>query len=201
MIRKIAYALVGFFVILGAFNIGILLVASPLFILISRYGLKSKKMFWSSICLVIVCLLINMTIEKNPLLFPVVRGGTVKILEDGYLATYSDGSGGFSKENFADNQGRDPSCVGPYCGIIKFYPLKKGEIYNVTGVIVTLGAGGDFRPRISLVTSIGRFAQDDYQSLSGGSEVVHIKLSKPVHSLLFDKLSYLMFWPISMLGV
>ena len=191
MQRKIVYILGVIFLISGATNIGLtgFFFAIPfaiLLVFISHYSFKSKKLLLSSIFLILVCILVNITLEKNPFIFPILSGGTIEVLEDGYLVTYSDGSGGFSKKSA---QEQTVSCLGPSCGTDKSTPLKKGEIYNVTGVSIT---HPDLHTDVSLITSVGKFDQYDYQPYIGSPDRAYIKTNKLVHVSLVNMLRYLM---------
>lgn len=176
------------FVVAGGVNAGFsaYLMAVPFMALIlwvSKTKLQNSGLLYFSLGLIIFSILVSHTQTKNPFLFPIVSGGTVEVLQDGYHQEFSDGSGGFELEK--EDQDK---CIG--CGRIEYTPLRKGEVFDVQGVRI---GNPDFGIAIALVTQVGEFSQYDYDPIEGKP---YIKINKPVHARWADALGALMAWPI-----
>jgi len=182
-----AYMALFAFVLAGAVNAGFsrFYMAIPFMLLLISISIpKGRKISVITIAIVILSIGINKTQESNPILFPILAGGYVQILEDGYLRTFSDGSGGFSKENKL-------SIGCATCGEVTYQKLKKGEKYKV---LKTKIKNPDFGITINLVTEIGEFHESNYKPW--GDQAPSIKISKPARAKWAEKISSLMAWPI-----
>jgi len=120
-----------------------------------------------------LAILVNLTAEINPLIFPILKNGTVELLSNGKHITYNDGSGGFY-----GNGSNEPN----NSSVLKKELLSKGDKLDVTGVRVR---HPDFSEEVYIVTSIGEFYNDK-----------DIKTNRTIHALWAEKLSLLMLWPI-----
>lgn len=172
------------FIISGAVNAGFsgYVAAIPFMILalwISRSKLHNTLLFYGTIALIIIVVFASHTQTKNPILFPIISGGEVEILRDGYQITYQDGSGGFSN---------DGSCNG----CITKTKVSKGDVHKVVGVLMGYP---DFSEKIILVTDIGQFDQYDYAPMNGDEK--NIRLNKPARAPWADALGVLMGWPMA----
>lgn len=90
-------------IIAGGVNIGFsrFFTAIPFMLgasFISSYILRSKKLIILATALTALSICCSLSITYNPLIFPILRGGEVKILRDGYQVTFIDGSGSFRLE-------------------------------------------------------------------------------------------------------
>lgn len=168
----------------GAVNSGITLFwwATPfmLYLLIANNHGRDSKKFWRVVIFVAVCIGIAETNEINPLLHPVLYGGYVTILKDGYHITFKDGSGGFeSKEDFEKNKVQSEYFKSE---ILKEIPLIAGQQFKVTEIF---REGNEFTTKIRVVTNVGHFDAE--------SNVVAI--NKSIESSWAKYLGLLMYWP------
>lgn len=176
------------FVVAGGVNAGFsaYFMAVPFMVLIlwvSKIKFQNERLFYLSLGLIVASILVSHTQTKNPFLFPIVSGGTIEILQDGYHQAFSDGSGGFELEKEEEDR-----CIG--CGKVVYTPLRKGDIFEVQGVRIGYP---DFSTAVALVTQVGEFSQYDYDSTEGEP---YIKINKPVHAKWASVFSALMAWPI-----
>ncbi len=172
------------FIISGAVNAGFsrYFMAIPFIVLalwISRSKLNNALLFYGTIALIVVVVFVSHTQTRNPLLFPIISGGQIEILRDGYQITYEDGSGGFSNDSSCD------SCITKT-------KVSKGDVHKVLGVLMGYP---DFGEKIILVTDIGQFDQYDYAPVVGDEK--NIRLNKPARAAWADALGMLMAWPMA----
>ena len=164
-----------------------------------------------SVLFVIICITINLTIDKNPFVFPVLSGDKkVEIVTTGLYRSFSDKSGDFvTKENLYINkptgyqqkqldeflQDESTNTIkmsdGAFSGadhIQTVYKLKSGQKLNILGV---RNFGGiDSTNQNYIVTDIGQFSQRD---IDNGL----IKIStKNIQSKWAEYLGDLMYWPV-----
>jgi hypothetical protein len=139
--------------------------------------LRNKKILIGTIAYCTAAILVNSTLEKNPLVFPILNGGTIEILKDGYLETFSDQSGGYVKE---PNQSKD-------FGKISYRKLSKGEKFNVTGIEI---GHADFSTNVFLKTPIGRF---DYVERDTESVAISQRMESPFVQKMGDLMNYPIF--------
>ncbi|MEJ0063471.1 MAG: hypothetical protein WDO70_09830 [Alphaproteobacteria bacterium] len=180
-IAKLFYGICAIFIAAGAVNYGFSGFAPALPFMLAAIALAkkiSRKAMTGTMLACIAAIAFNMTVARNPLVFPILNDGYVTINENGYLRTYSDGSGGFSsgKETFGGG------------GQVTFRELRQGETYKITGVKI---GHPEFATTVSLVTEIGQFSEEDYKTAK------HISPSKPAVSDWADKLSFLMNYPVA----
>lgn len=92
------------FVVSGALNVGMsgFWFATPFMVAIILLATKLGAKWRSySIYFVTFCILFNLTIYYNPLVFPVLwTGGKIEILKDGLYQSFSDSSGGFTEKEY-----------------------------------------------------------------------------------------------------
>lgn len=186
LFAKVIFGISILFIIGGAFNDGFtkFYLAIPFAIIaifISLKVFKNYRIFRTVIILCVMAVLINLSLEINPFVYPILRNGTITINKDGYLRTFSDGSGGFYEIDLDDF-----SCSG--CGEIKFKKILKGETYPVIGVHIT---HPDFSTKINLVTPIGQFSENNYSSDRS------ISINKKEKNQLFTYIGALMAYPFA----
>ena len=174
------------FVLSGAVNDGIskYFMAIPFMVImlwISKFKFRKNILFYFSIFLIIFSIIINHTQTKNPILYPIIAGGTIEILKDGYCMKFIDGSSGFYSE-----EEKNFSCTG--CGPVESPILKKGEIYSVTGIEIE---HPEFGTDIHLITDACYFSEYNYNA---GRE--NIKISRNAQSVWAKNLGMLMAWPV-----
>lgn len=177
------------FIFAGAVNAGFsrYFCAIPFMVLIlviSNLKFKSRALVTFSVMYIVFSIVLSRTQERNPILFPILDGGVVTVLKDGYQETFlSDGSGGFSEDNDSD--------IGcSWCGDVVFTEISAGEQYDVTGIRI---GNPEFGTSIAVVTDIGEFDEDDYDPIDDDAT---IRLNKTVHVKWAERLSMLMVWPI-----
>jgi len=125
--------------------------------------------------LIVLSVFVNITLENNPIIFPILQDGQGKVLHDSVHVTFSDGSGGLRVGNPG---GSDEAAI------IK--NVKGGTSFDVTGIIFSPSG---FSTTISLMTTIGNISERNYRDN-------HVRLNKTVHSSWASGISYLMYWPI-----
>jgi hypothetical protein len=156
------------------------------------YKLFEKKIVLAfTIMFILLGIFFNHTLEKNSFIFPVLDGGTVEILEDGYITKYFDGSGSFKAINkdIKDKDHRDGYPVN-----LPFIKVKKGEVLRVQGVVVE---SPDFGLNISLVTEKGQITKYNYDKNSNVATVENlVKINKDVENIFFKHFGDLMYGPL-----
>lgn len=192
-IWKIILLICYLFIISGGFNTGFskFYMATPFMLvasLISITAIGDSRVKAITHLLILLSILFNVTLTKNPIVFPILNNGYIEILSDGYHVSYSDGSGGF-RAKINSKEWRENK--------VSIIELKKGEKYQVVGINV---GHPDFSTKVNLQTEIGQFSQQDYQgSLYDSSEAV-ILPNKKVHAEWTNALSVLMLWPVLIIG-
>lgn len=187
---EILYVVSFVFTLSGAVNAGFsrYFVAIPfmaLMLWISKTKLKSRLILYASIFFIVISVVVSHSQTENPLLFPIISNGYIRILKDGYQQTFSDGSGGFVL-----NKEKDDAYSGS--GPINYTEVKKGDVFNVRAVRIGYP---EFSTSIRLVTEIGEFSEDDYAPNDGKGK--YVKVNKAVRSTWAKYLSTLIvMWPI-----
>lgn len=204
----------------GAFNVGMsgFWMAAPfmLFLVVLSFK-RSRKFFVFSSIFVVICIIINLTIDKNPLVFPVLREGTqIEILKNSLYRSFSDGSGSFIEGkdiyiNEPTTEQRDQldsflkndrmslmqisdSAIVSSDNIQTIYKLKAGQRFSVLGVY---NFGGiDSENQNYLVTALGRVGEDEMQKGN-----IRIVPDVPVQSKWSKYVGNLMYWPVAPLLV
>lgn len=185
----IAYLVCIAFIVSGALNYGSsrFVMAVPFIIAACFMAWKyssGRMLFYATIVFSLTAIIVNLTIEKNPLVFPVIDGGQVEILVDGFYLTDSDGNGAF----FTAASCSDPSLPG-HCGWATTSTfIKAGTVYKVKGVNLT--SSGVFVRGIDIIIEPG-YSLD--RSLIFSNE---IKTDKEVVNPLLANTGIFMAWPI-----
>ncbi len=182
---KISFGISVLFILSAAFNYGMTryYLAIPFMALIlylSKSVFKRDNLFFASLILCIISILINNGLEKSSLLFPILDDGYVEVHEDGYLLTYSDGSGGFSK-----TEKMDFKCTG--CGTTTSHKILKGEKYPVLGVSIHAGLS----TKVGVKTSIGTFSAESFLNQK-------ISTNKSIENKTFKRFGNAMYYPIAL---
>ena len=159
---------------------------------VSLKKIESVKLFIFSILFIIASITVNLTQEKNPILFPILSGGTVEFLEDGYIRTFDmDGSGGFvTKEEKEDPD----NCRG--CGALSYKEVRKGEVLPILKVTINHPS---MATAFSLLTEKGQIDRNDYED----SAVAYLgkkapaKINKNITNKYAQYLSALMYYSAS----
>ncbi|MFC1721257.1 hypothetical protein ACFL0K_03335 [Patescibacteria group bacterium] len=114
-----------------------------LIVWISKVKLKNKKIYIFSVVFIIFSIIISITQAKNPILYPILSGGYVEVLKDGYLETNKLWSGFVREESSSCN-----TCI--------YQKLNKGDKYRILGVRLN----NDGIPNtITILTEIGGFTE------------------------------------------
>lgn len=182
---KIIFFISLIFIASGAFNDGftrfyLALRFAFIAALITLKRFKKRSLFCVAITLTILGIYINLGLEKNVSVYPILAGGMVTVNKDGFLKVYDDGSSGYSE---TDQQ--DVSCSN--CEVVKYIKITKGQTYPVTGISIS---HLDFSTKIDLDTPIGQFAGKDYFVEN------NIVLNKSVKNPFFTYLGNLMYFPV-----
>lgn len=191
------YILSIIFIISGALNLGFsgFWMSIPFMVLAVHLAKKftdNKKILWFTVAFSAAAIIFNITIEKNPLIFPILHDGYVEVQRDGYYRLFSDGSGGFSptKED-------DVGCIG--CGSVTYTKINKGDIYKVTGIRLE---HPDFGINISVLTEIGGFDEYDYDETNtlyaDDNGEMPVRLNKDVTRFGINT-GILMVWPMMLI--
>jgi len=145
--------------------------------------IKLKNIFWVLVSGIVAIgsVVLSLTLERNAIVFPILKEGNIEIIRDAYHVTYSDGSGGLSDEKLS------PGTFGD----LTVTTVKAGAIYKVNGI--QIGPLG-FSNAINLKTELGIVSQYDYEGLAGDKPMAIT--NKTVHSPWAKKISYLMGWPL-----
>lgn len=204
------------FSLAGAFNVGMtgFWMATPFMVLLLVLSFKkSRKDFVFSSIFVVVCIIINLTIDKNPLVFPVLREGTqIEILKNSLYRSFSDKSGSFIegkdvyineptadqqikldsflKDNNVSSMQISDSAIVSSDNIQTIYKLKAGQRFPVLGVY---NFGGiDSQNQNYLVMALGHVAEDEMQKGN-----IRIVPDVPVQSKWSKYFGNLMYWPVA----
>lgn len=185
------------FIVSGALNLGFsgFWMATPFMVLAIHFSKKlieNRKLYWFTVIFSIGAIFFNITIEKNPLIFPILIDGYVEIQRDGYQVTYDDGSGGFR-----DHKQDEIQCIG--CGPRTYTKVEKGDIYKVEGIKI---GHPDFGIDIRVLTEIGEFGEHNFDQSDVSSRLYHdengelpVKLNKNV-TRFGQNTGILMMWPV-----
>jgi hypothetical protein len=184
---KISFGISIFFILSATFNYGMTryYLAIPfmgLALYLSKKIFKSKQIFFATIVLCIVSILLNNGLEKSSLIFPILSNGYVEVHEDGYLLTYSDGSGSFSKTGKIEFE-----CTG--CGKTTSHKVFKDERYPVLGVSIRAGLS----TKVGVRTNIGIFSAGSFRDQN-------ISTNKNIESTTFKWLGNAMYFPVAILA-
>lgn len=180
---------------------------------------KSIKHGACACIFVAACILINVTIYKNPLVFPVLQGDIkVEILKDSIYVKYGDGSGSFvqigsypgdyslsfleEKEKqllneFLSNENATTTVIKErtlkyYDDSYGLYKFKAGQKFRILGV--KNDGGIDSKNETYVLTEAASFKQSD---IDKGI----IQLPVKVQSTWSVYLGYLMAWPMTVLSL
>ncbi len=151
---------------------------------ISGRKIQNKKLHTATICISLFAVIITYTALKNPFFYPILSGGYVEVLEDGYFETFPNGDGGVIINNFVPNSfSSDIDLLGP---TIK---INKGDIFKVTGFAHRQGHG--LVSYDTIVTEVGEFipyflSKNDTQFL----------INKPITAPWMDWFSELNYLPL-----
>lgn len=199
----------------GAFNVGMsgfwMAVPFMLFLLVMSFK-RSRRFFVFSSIFVMICISINLTIYKNPLVFPILQEGTeIEIAKDSLYSSFYDGSGSFIdkeqiyineptiqqqnqldsflKDDHASSMQISDSAVVSSSNTKTIYKLKAGQRFLVLGV---RNSGGiDSANKNYLITKLGHISEDEVQK-----ENVRIVPDIPIQSRWSKYLGNLMYWLI-----
>jgi len=193
MKRKLAiyiYFLSLIFILGGACNTGFtrFWLATPFMVIaiIISIFIKKHNAFIATSIFCAIAIIFNVTLEKNPIAFPILINGSVTVLRDGNLITFSDGSGGFFDEGMFNEKSR------VNFGKIDIKKLSKGQEFKVTGIIIS---HPDFSTNISLTTTAGQFSEMNYQP-SNQLFTQSIKPNKTIINPIIKFLGNIMYYPM-----
>lgn len=188
-IINVIYLISVIFITSGAVNFGFTryYLAIPFMIVAFIISLrkKNRKLMIVTLILCLSAIVINYTLEKNPVVFPILSHGSVTILADGYITNF-----GGNTYYFMANETSHIRCIG--CGITGSQVIKKGSHYPVTGITISYP---EFETQIDLITPIGIITQKSYKKNSNDGTLT-VQPNKTVVSPFFEYLSLLMLYPI-----
>ncbi len=194
----------------GAFNVGMtgFWMATPFMLLLVVLSLKRSRGYavLSSV-FVVICIIINLTIDKNPLVFPVLREGTqVEISKNSLYRKFNDESGSFVKEediytnkptteqqnqldSFLKDDGASSTQISESDSIQTIYKLESNQRFPILGVY---NFGGiDSKNQNYLVTIFGHVAEDEIREGN-----IRIIPDVPIQSRWSKYFGNLMYWPV-----
>ena len=188
-LSKALYAFSIFMVFTGSFNFGVtrfaLIIPFMAFILIISYWANSQVLKRFSIGFIVFAILNNLTLEKNPLVFPPLVGGEITFKQAGYYIKYDRAGGYFSSLPEPEFQ-----CAG--CGTYSAEKINAGQKAKVTGINIH---HPDFGTKIYVNTDIGEFSEKDFEQ-----KYLALSLNKPIVNRLFihagNSVMYLIGAPI-----
>lgn len=200
----------------GAFNVGMsgFWMATPFMLFLVALSLKrSRRDFVLSSIFVVICIAINLTIDKNPLVFPVLREETqIEVSKNNLYRSFSDKSGSFVevkdiyvnkpateqqnqldsflKDDRASSMQISDSAIVSSDDVQTIYKLKAGQRFPVLGVY---NFGGiDSENENYLVTALGHIGEDEIRKGN-----IRIVPDVPVQSEWSKYLGNLMYWPVA----
>ena len=199
----------------GAFNVGMtgFWLAVPFMVLLSVLTFKrSRNAFTASLIFIILCILVNITIYKNPLVFPVLqKNAQIEVIDNSLYRKFSDGSGSFVMPNdvyineptkeqkdslsaFLNDENAmsievSDSAIITQNNTQTIYKLKKGQKIEIEKVF---NFGGiDSTNENYLVTKFGNMSEGE---ISKGT--IKITPQSPVQASWSKYLGNLMYWPV-----
>ena len=184
---KVVFVLSCVFIIAGGLNSGFsrIYMSIPFMVIALVLCISVFKKLWltvSTALLILFSFVVCLTLERNSVIFPVLKNGEIEILEDSFHAQFRGGSGGLVKEKYDGNWAND----------IVYKPLSKGSTHSVVGVKISPSG---FSNTIGLITDFGVVSQNNYSDDTHYSKKL-VEVNKTVHSPLAKGLSFLMVWPI-----
>lgn len=178
------------FIVSGAFNYGFsrFLLAVPFVVVANVLAVrltKRKLLFVVTLLFSIAAAAVNLTLERNPLVFPILKGGYVEVRKDGYYESWP--KYGLEGVYFQEEPCTPESHVA--CdGQTIVTPIKAGTRLKVTGVRMEYP---DFGKSIVLITESGMtFSTENFYLAEDA-----LTTNSPVESRLFSKFGILMMWP------
>ncbi len=199
----------------GAFNVGMtgFWTAVPFMVLLSFLTFKKNRIvFVYSLVFILVCITINLTIYKNPFVFPVLKNGVqIEVVSDSLYRKFSDGSGSFIKpddvyineptkeqkdalNNFSNSDHSSSieisdSAIVSHDNMQVVFKLKKEQKLTIKGVH---NFGGiDSTNMNYLVTELGNMSEEEIEKGN-----IRITPEAAVQSKWSRYLGNLMYWPV-----
>lgn len=195
VILWLLYAISIVFITSGAFNYGFsrFYCAIPFMIIASLLAARLTQRRWVLVCTILFSLVsvaINVTLEKNPLVFPILNGGYLEVHKDGYYETFP-----MSPPTDGLYVGQKPctpeSSVACEEGTIAV-PIQAGTRLAITGIRVE---HPDFGKDVIVITESGRtFSTNDINFEKGA-----LTTNLPIENHIVSLLGILMIWPILLL--
>lgn len=175
------------FIISGTFNYGStrFFFAIPFFAAACFLSLKlvpTRWLLYGTGIFMLIAIAVNLTLEKNPLVFPVLDGGSIEVHKDGYYKSFPD-SGVFVE---------DEPCVpgNPIrCDDAVVSVLPAGTRLPVVGV--RMESAGVGLNDVVLITESGMTISKTNIYIYKDS----LSVDKPIESTLFSELGSLMLYP------
>lgn len=178
------------FIVSGAFNYGEsrFFLALPFMagacVLAWKYSSK-RILFYITVAFCLVAIAFNLTLERNPLIFPIIDDGNVEVLVDGnHLTFVADGSSGFFDASFCANPNNREYCE-EVTSSNTF--IEKGSVFKVKEVQLT---SREFARVINIVTEEGYSFSHELISHN------EIRVDKEITNPTFEKAGVLMSWPL-----
>lgn len=199
----------------GAFNVGFtgFWMAVPFMLLLGFLTFKkSRIVFVYSLGFILLCVIINLTIYKNPLVFPVLKKGTkIEVVNESLYRKSSDESGSFIKaddiyineptqlqkealNNFLNNYSSSSleisdSAISTKNNIAIIFKFRKEQKIDIKGVY-NYGAIDSSNANY-LITKFGNIGED---AVRQGN--IRVLPNTPIQSNWSKYLGNLMYWPV-----
>lgn len=215
IVTNLVIAISILFSIGGAFNVGMtgFWMATPFMLFLSFLTFKKNRMvFVSSLFFILVCIVINLTIYKNMLVFPILKKGVqIEVINDSLYRKFSDESGSFIKpsdvyineptqeqkdalNSFLNNDTSSSIEISDSAIVTQdntqvIFKLKKEEkivikrVYNFGGI--------DSTNINYLVTELGNMSEKEIEKGN-----IRIIPDIPIQSKWSRYLGNLMYWPV-----
>lgn len=150
------------------------------FFLCRKHQAQISYKIWAAL-IIAFSIVFNLTLTKNPLIYPILVNGSISFPRDGFIMKYSDESAAFTSEQKANNN---------TSGMIATYtPVKAGEVIEVTGIQLT---HPDLGLNRNLITPLGKIHEKD------PGIVVSKQVVRPIHYL--GNLMYYPALPLMLVG-
>lgn len=176
------------FIISGTFNYGLtrFFFAIPFFAAACFLSVKlipNRWLLYGTAIFVLIAIAVNLTLEKNPFVFPVLDGGYIEVHKDGYYKSFPGGG------IFVEDEPCIPTNQIKCDNNVVVSSLPAGTRLPVVGVRVEPAGVG--LKNVVLITESGMTISQDNIFIFKDS----LSTNKPIESTLLNELGSLMLYP------
>ena len=172
------YAICLIFIGSGAFNYGFTRWYPAVPFMLVALGIarrsRSRRRLTGTFVFCVAAIFVNATLEYNPLVFPVLDGGTVTVVTAGYWQRFPGGA------YFSNEKPDVPGQAVPE-------PVPANSTFDVTNIV---SRSQEFDTEIDIGTTGGHFIYYDVATAAHGYVT-----NRPVYSMFFTHLGDLMYYP------